>query len=46
MADYNVVLFCKGCKKRLVVASKDKRRLFCNSCQKKSDAYRKEMDKE
>ncbi|MBS3133459.1 hypothetical protein J4470_05065 [Candidatus Woesearchaeota archaeon] len=46
MADYNVVLFCRGCRKRLVVASKDKKQLFCNSCQKKSVAYRKGLDKE
>ncbi len=35
MVDYNLVKFCRVCKKRFLVNKKEAKKNYCDSCQKK-----------
>ncbi len=42
--EYNIVKNCGLCKVRFVVPKAEKRRRFCNICQKKVDKSKKEEE--
>lgn len=44
MVDYKVVKFCRFCTKRFVVEKGQNRAIYCDSCQKKVNAARKDSD--
>jgi len=43
---YNIVNFCRLCKKRYVSKKGDPRKYYCDACQKKINSYKKEEEKE
>ena len=40
MVEYNIVKYCNYCKKRFVVGKGDKRKVYCDNCQKKADKHK------
>jgi hypothetical protein len=43
MVEYNIVKYCRLCKKRIVVKKADARKNYCDKCQAKVNAhYRKQ----
>jgi hypothetical protein len=41
MIDYNVVQYCRLCKKRFVVAKSEAKSPYCDTCHVKAEKYRK-----
>ncbi|MBN2454118.1 hypothetical protein JXB11_01080 [Candidatus Woesearchaeota archaeon] len=41
MADYNIIKYCRACRKRFVVNKGESKKNYCNGCQIKMDKGQK-----